>query len=78
MVVIGGLLYGVLLWVLGGRVLMPLALGVPVLVVGGQAWGSLVAHLSYGMLTTAGAADQIRGHGALWKGVADDEALSRR
>jgi uncharacterized membrane protein YagU involved in acid resistance len=55
-VMLAGLAYGILWWVLGGLLLMPLALGAPVLEIGGRAWGSLVGHLLYGILTAAGAA----------------------
>ncbi|MDQ7029215.1 MAG: hypothetical protein Q9O62_05265 [Ardenticatenia bacterium] len=50
---VGGALYGVVWWVLGALVLMPLMLGMAnmVLVVGQMQWWSLVGHLLYGAVT---------------------------
>ncbi|MDI2027920.1 hypothetical protein QFW96_04840 [Saccharopolyspora sp. TS4A08] len=48
-----GVAYGVLWWVLGGLLLMPAALGMPVLQLGATAMQSLMGHLIYGIVTAA-------------------------
>jgi uncharacterized membrane protein YagU involved in acid resistance len=50
---IGGTVNGVVWWVLGALILMPLMLGMAqmVLVVGGDQWMSLIGHLIYGLIT---------------------------
>lgn len=45
-----GMGYGVVWWVLGGLVLMPARLGMPVFQFGAAAWQSLMGHLIYGLL----------------------------
>ena len=53
--IVGGAVNGVVWWVLGALILMPLLLGmVPmILVVGAMQWMSLVGHLVYGVITGA-------------------------
>lgn len=46
-----GLLYGVIWWVLGGLLLMPAGLGMPVFQMGANATQSLIGHLVYGIIT---------------------------
>ncbi|GAB2742431.1 hypothetical protein GCM10027174_14990 [Salinifilum aidingensis] len=46
-----GLVYGVIWWVLGGLLLMPAGLGMPVLQMGTSAAQSLLGHLLYGIVT---------------------------
>jgi len=50
---IGGMVNGVIWWVLGALVLMPIGLGMTqmVLVVGQTQWLSLMGHLIYGFIT---------------------------
>lgn len=48
-----GLAYGAVWWVLGGLLLMPLGLGMPVLQFGATAIQSLLGHLVYGIVTAA-------------------------
>jgi uncharacterized membrane protein YagU involved in acid resistance len=48
-----GLVYGVVWWVLGGLLLMPAGLGMPVLQLGATAMQSLMGHLLYGIVTAA-------------------------
>ena len=48
-----GALYGVVWWVLGGLVIMPAWLGMPVFTFTTAAWMSLVGHLVYGVLLGA-------------------------
>lgn len=45
--------YGVVWWVLGGVVIMPAWLGMPVFTFGTAAWMSLIGHLVYGLLLGA-------------------------
>jgi len=51
--VVGGAVYGVVWWVLGALILMPLMLGMSqmVLALGGPQWMSLVGHLVFGVVT---------------------------
>jgi uncharacterized membrane protein YagU involved in acid resistance len=48
-----GLVYGVIWWVLGALILMPLMLGMSgmVLAIGADQWFSLMGHLIYGAIT---------------------------
>lgn len=46
-----GVVYGVIWWVLGGLLLMPAGLGMPVFQMGASAMQSLVGHLIYGIIT---------------------------
>ncbi|MFC7344763.1 hypothetical protein [Saccharopolyspora griseoalba] len=48
-----GLVYGAVWWVLGGLLLMPAGLGMPVLQLGATAMQSLMGHLLYGIVTAA-------------------------
>jgi uncharacterized membrane protein YagU involved in acid resistance len=50
---IGGIVNGVVWWVLGALILMPLMLGMAqmVFVIGGDQWMSLIGHLIYGLIT---------------------------
>jgi uncharacterized membrane protein YagU involved in acid resistance len=50
---IGGIVNGVVWWVLGALILMPLMLGMAqmVFVLGGDQWMSLIGHLIYGLIT---------------------------
>ena len=48
-----GLVYGAVWWVLGGLLLMPAGLGMPVLQLGATAMQSLLGHLIYGIVTAA-------------------------
>lgn len=50
---IGGMINGVVWWVLGALVLMPLMLGMSqmVFVIGGDQWLSLMGHIIYGLVT---------------------------
>ena len=50
---VGGIINGVVWWVLGALVLMPLMLGMSqmVLVVGGDQWMSLLGHIIYSLVT---------------------------
>lgn len=45
-----GLVYGAVWWVLGGLVLMPAKIGMPLFMVDEMAWKSLAGHLVYGLL----------------------------
>lgn len=45
-----GLIYGILWWVLGPLLMMPLILGMPVFVVDAMALWSLMGHLIYGLI----------------------------
>jgi uncharacterized membrane protein YagU involved in acid resistance len=51
--IVAGLVYGVIWWVLGALVLMPLMLGMNgmVLAIGTDQWMSLMGHLIYGSIT---------------------------
>lgn len=53
MAIIGGGVYGMVWWVLGALMMMPLMLGMTqmVFVIGGPQWMSLVGHLIYGLVT---------------------------
>lgn len=46
-----GVAYGVIWWILGGLLLMPLGLGMPVFQMGASAMQSLIGHLIYGIVT---------------------------
>lgn len=46
-----GVVYGVIWWVLGGLLLMPAELGMPVFQLGASAMQSLMGHLIYGIVT---------------------------
>lgn len=46
-----GVVYGVVWWVLGALLIMPLWLGMPPLLIGETQWWSLVGHLMYGLIT---------------------------
>ncbi|MBC3193970.1 hypothetical protein H7X46_23210 [Pseudonocardia sp. C8] len=46
-----GVAYGVIWWVLGGLLLMPAGLGMPVFQMGANAMQSLMGHLIYGIVT---------------------------
>lgn len=48
-----GVVYGVIWWVLGGLLLMPAGLGMPVFQLGASAVQSLMGHLIYGVITAA-------------------------
>jgi uncharacterized membrane protein YagU involved in acid resistance len=48
-----GAAYGLLWWVLGGLLLMPAGMGMPVLVVNAVAVNSLIGHLAYGVVLGA-------------------------
>ncbi|WP_344137991.1 hypothetical protein [Saccharopolyspora halophila] len=48
-----GLAYGAVWWVLGGLLLMPLGLGMPILQFGAASIQSLLGHLIYGIVTAA-------------------------
>jgi uncharacterized membrane protein YagU involved in acid resistance len=50
---VGGIINGVVWWVLGALVLMPLMLGMSqmVFVIGGDQWLSLMGHIIYGLVT---------------------------
>ncbi len=52
--IIGGGVYGIVWWVLGALILMPLMLGMTqmVFVVGGPQWMSLLGHVIYGVVTS--------------------------
>lgn len=45
-----GMGYGAVWWVLGGLLLMPARLGMPVFQFGAMAWQSLMGHLVFGLL----------------------------
>ncbi len=49
-----GILYGVLWWIIGGLILMPILLGTPqnVFVIDSTQWGNLLGHVLYGMITS--------------------------
>lgn len=51
--IIGGMINGVVWWVLGALVLMPLMLGMSemVFVIGNDQWLSLMGHIIYGLVT---------------------------
>lgn len=51
--IIGGGVYGIVWWVLGALILMPLLLGMTqmVFVIGGLQWMSLLGHVIYGVTT---------------------------
>ncbi|MCL4295392.1 MAG: hypothetical protein KJ077_06680 [Anaerolineae bacterium] len=51
--IIGGGVYGVIWWVLGALILMPLMLGMTqmVFMIGGPQWMSLLGHVIYGVVT---------------------------
>jgi len=51
--IIGGLVNGVVWWVLGALTLMPLFLGMTqmILVIGTDQWMSLIGHILYGLVT---------------------------
>jgi hypothetical protein len=48
-----GAMYGIVWWVLGGLLIMPAWLGMPVFTFNTAAWMSLVGHLVYGLLLGA-------------------------
>jgi uncharacterized membrane protein YagU involved in acid resistance len=50
---LGGIAYGVIWWVLGALIMMPLMLGMNqmVLVIGTDQWLSLAGHMVYGVVT---------------------------
>ncbi|MGI8312941.1 hypothetical protein [Saccharopolyspora hattusasensis] len=48
-----GVVYGAIWWVLGGLLLMPAGLGMPVFQLGAMAMWSLLGHLLYGIVTAA-------------------------
>ncbi|GGM62847.1 hypothetical protein GCM10012275_36950 [Longimycelium tulufanense] len=48
-----GAAYGVVWWVLGGLLIMPAWLGMPVFVFNATAWQSLMGHVLYGLVTAA-------------------------
>lgn len=48
-----GMGYGILWWVLGGLILLPARLGMPVFELNTTAWQSLMGHLLYGLLLGA-------------------------
>jgi uncharacterized membrane protein YagU involved in acid resistance len=52
-VIIGGGVYGIVWWVLGALILMPVMLGMTqmVFVIGGPQWMSLLGHVIYGVVT---------------------------
>ncbi|MDA3645256.1 DUF1440 domain-containing protein [Saccharopolyspora indica] len=50
---VAGAGYGLVWWVLGGLLLMPAGLGMPVLQIGATAVWSLVGHLLYGLVTAS-------------------------
>lgn len=54
-VVMAGAVYGIVWWVLGALILMPLMLGMSqmVLAIGGPQWMSLIGHVIYGLVTGA-------------------------
>jgi hypothetical protein len=45
-----GMAYGVIWWVLGALLIMPVWLGMPAFVFNAMAWQSLMGHLIYGLL----------------------------
>jgi uncharacterized membrane protein YagU involved in acid resistance len=49
---VSGLVYGVIWWVVGALILMPLMLGMPemVLQIGRMQWMSLIGHLAFGLV----------------------------
>jgi uncharacterized membrane protein YagU involved in acid resistance len=51
--IIGGGVYGMVWWVLGALIMMPLMLGMTqmVFVIGGPQWMSLMGHVIYGVVT---------------------------
>ncbi|MFN8466985.1 MAG: hypothetical protein U0X20_15635 [Caldilineaceae bacterium] len=49
--VIVGIVYGVILWVFGGLIMMPLMLGMPILQIGTPQMMSLMGHVIYGVVT---------------------------
>jgi uncharacterized membrane protein YagU involved in acid resistance len=51
---VGGMLNGVIWWVLGALILMPLMLGMSqmVFVIGNDQWMSLMGHIIYGLVTS--------------------------
>lgn len=51
--VVGGVVNGIVWWVLGALIMMPLMLGMSSMVfqIGGDQWMSLVGHLIYGLIT---------------------------
>ena len=51
--IIGGGVYGIVWWVLGALLMMPLMLGMTqmVFVIGGPQWMSLMGHVIYGVVT---------------------------
>lgn len=53
--IIGGGVYGIIWWVLGALMMMPLMLGMTqmVFVIGGPQWMSLIGHIIYGLVTGA-------------------------
>jgi uncharacterized membrane protein YagU involved in acid resistance len=53
--ILGGGVYGIVWWVLGALILMPLLLGMPQMVfaLGGPQWMSLLGHVIYGVITGA-------------------------
>lgn len=53
MAVLAGVVNGVIWWVLGALILMPLMLGMSAMVlqIGGDQWMSLIGHLIYGVIT---------------------------
>lgn len=50
---VAGAVYGVIWWVLGALILMPLMLGMTqmILAIGGPQWMSLLGHILYGVVT---------------------------
>lgn len=56
-----GMAYGLLWWVLGGLLLMPLMLGMPVFILNAAAWMSLMGHLVYGLILGLVAVPVLKG-----------------
>lgn len=55
-----GVVYGVVWWVLGALLLMPVKLGMPVFVINTMAWQSLMGHIIFGAILGAVAVAVIR------------------
>ena len=49
--VISGIVYGIILWVIGPLLMMPMMMGMPLFTFGSNTWMSLMGHVIFGLIT---------------------------